>query len=235
MQELLIANPRPKKRRKMSALQRKYFGKRRTTKSRSKARRVRVVRVSRNPRPVRRRRSPSRAVAVAAPRRRASRPRRLYARARSAGRSFSSRLGGTSKKLFGMIPSKIVPAMVGAGGALAVDMAWGYLPIPASLQTGPLAPVTRIGAILAMGYAAKFVAGETYAQEFTVGGLTVTMYDLAKTWMQANAPNLLAPSAAAPAATTGMYVSYYNPARFSPNSMGMYVGDYTADDYEEAY
>jgi hypothetical protein len=234
MQELLIANPRPKKRRKMSALQRKYFGKRRTTKSRPKARRVRVVRVSRNPRPVRRRRSRSvsRAVAVAAPRRR-SRSRRIYARARSAGRSFSSRLGGTSKKLFGMIPSKIIPAMVGAGGALAVDMAWGYLPIPASLQTGPLAPVTRIAAILGMGYAAKFIAGETYAQEFTVGGLTVTMYDLAKTWMQANAPNLLAPSAAAPAATTGMYVGYYNPARFSPN-MGMYVGDY-ADDYEEAY
>jgi hypothetical protein len=220
MQELLIANPRPKRRRKMSALQRKYFGKRkRSTSHKRKSRAVKVTRVSINPRP--RRRSSSRAVVVSRPARRRS-PRR-YARAITyrARKGFGGRVRSTGLKIAGLIPDKIIPAMVGAGGALLIDMGWGYIPIPAALQTGPLAPLTRIAAILAAGYLAKFVAGEKYAQEFTVGGLTVTIYDLAKTWMQTNVPSV-------PLSAFVGGMGYVNPARFSP--MGAFVGGYGDED-----
>jgi hypothetical protein len=150
-----------------------------------------------------------------------TRTRRIYVKAPTAKRRFTSRIRGAGAKIAGIVPTKVIPAAVGAAGALALDMGWGYLPIPASLATGPLAPVARIAGALALGYAAKFVAGDKYAEEVTVGAITVTVYDLAKTWMQANVPSV-------PLSAYVGGMGYYSPARFSP--MGVFVDGGSADD-----
>jgi hypothetical protein len=84
----------------------------------------------------------------------------------------------------------LVPASIGAVGALGVDMLWGYLPIPDGLKTGVLAPVARLAAAVAVGYFAGMLGGKRFAQEVTVGAITVTAYDLFKGFLQTNVPGL---------------------------------------------
>jgi hypothetical protein len=180
--EIAIINPRPKRRRKagkksgarvmakkrkrarkMSALQRKYFGKRAAR--RAPARRRRAAGGKRRPavgyvvgsRPVRRRKMNPR-------RRRASARRRRYSNPR-----FS--LGG--------ITSQLMPAVFGAGGALALDVALGYIPLPAMLKTGYARHATRIVGAIGLGWAARKFLGSKGAAA-GAGALTVAVYGLLK-------------------------------------------------------
>lgn len=162
--ELMVINPvKRRKRRAMSAKQRRYFGKRS---------RPRVTRARRNPvaaasapRRVRRRRFPRTRATVS----------RYYRRARS------SNMGS-------LITSKLLPAGIGAAGAFALDMAWDRLPIPPNLKVGPMAPLVRIAGAFGIGYVAKMVGGKSFGDEATMGALTVTLYDLAKQYMAPQVP-----------------------------------------------
>lgn len=193
--ELMVINPvRRKKRRTMSAKQRKYFGKRT---------RRRVTRVRRNP------------ISLAAPspvrrRRRSSRRRAYVAKARS----YYRRARGSDFGTF--LSSTLIPAGVGAAGALAIDMAWGRLPIPNNMKTGAMAPVTRIAAAVALGYGVRAIAGKKFGDEAMAGAITVTLYDLLKAQ--------IAPSVPATPATTGAFVNglgYYSAA--TQAGLGVYV------------
>jgi hypothetical protein len=177
MHGLIIANPRRK--------------------SRSKSRR----KVKRNPianlgfyakkkrSSTKRRRSRSRALSAApaatrgAPVRRSSRRRR-----RSGG--FVKRAGSSVTRVVGssvgQIANALVPAAVGAAGALGVDLLWGYLPIPASFKTGPLAPVARIVGAVGVGMAAGMIGGKKFGREAMVGALTVTVTDLGKGFLKSH-------------------------------------------------
>jgi hypothetical protein len=72
------------------------------------------------------------------------------------------------------------PAAIGALGALAVDVGWGYLPIPPSLKVGPLAVVTRAGAAVGIGIVAGMIGGKKFGREAMLGALTVTAFDVVK-------------------------------------------------------
>jgi len=179
--EILLANPvgrrrsrrrHARRRRPMTALQRKYFGPRR---------RARVTRMRRNP---------VAAASVGALPRRRSRRRRVAAYVGRARRRFSSSGIGS------FISQEMMPASVGAAGALALDLAWGYLPLPATLTSGPLAPVVRVAGAVGIGLLAQFAMGATFGRRVLNGALTVTMYDLGKGWLMDALP---APAAALPA------------------------------------
>lgn len=195
--EILLINPRRKRsrRRPMSALQRKYFGRR-------------VSHAARNPRrsPRRRvtraRRNPSTALSIPSPARRIRRRRSVRGRARLFRRRRSS---GNISSFSGFTSNALMPAAIGAAGALALDMAWAHLPLPPTLMSGPLAPITRIAGAVGIGMLAGMVAGKKFGGAAMLGALTVTGYDLIKGYMTAAAP--------APA-TTGAYVG-----------MNAYVGD----------
>lgn len=177
MYEIAIINPRSikrrrkvaksgatkvaKKRRKMSAKQRKYFGKRKAA-AKTSAPRKRKAGGKRRP-------ALGYVVGSKRIRRRKLNPRRGVSRRRHSNPRFS--LGGLTNQL--------IPAAYGAAGALALDVALGYIPLPAMLKTGYARHATRIVGALGIGFlASKFLRGRAGA--IGQGALTVAVYGLLK-------------------------------------------------------
>jgi len=198
MSELLLVNPRRKKRRggprKMTAKQAKYFAPGR--KSRRKSRRRRASPLARTgariSRPLKRHR------------------RKSHRRSRG--------LGGVSKMLPGnLLKGTVLPAAIGGAGALAVDVIWAMLPIPAGIKTGALGPFAKAAGAVAIGMAASKVAGKDIGGKITAGYLTVFAYNLVKGAVQKAMPSL----------PLGDYdMGYVQAGQFIPNadpSMGVYL------------
>lgn len=128
--------------------------------------------------PARRRRSnPSRAVAPVRRRRTRSVARRVTRRRR---RNPSPR---------GII-GQMRPAVTGAVGAIATDLAYRFLPTPGPLAMlkGNLAPITRIGVAFGAAWVAKMFAGRKTANEMLNGALTVIAYGLANEHLLSRLP-----------------------------------------------
>lgn len=153
-----------KKRRRMSAKQRKYFGKRKS------AAKVSAPRKRRRSAGGKRRPAVGYVVGSKRIRRRKLNPRRSHSRRRRHSNPRFS-LGG--------ITNQLVPAAYGAAGALALDVALGYIPLPAMLTTGYARHATRIVGALGIGFlASKFLRGRS--QAIGQGALTVAVYGLLK-------------------------------------------------------
>lgn len=112
----------------------------------------------------------------------------------------------------------VQPAFMGAAGALTLDIAWGYLPIPMTMKTGMMRHVAKgIGAI-GLGYLVNMVATKRTADEMTRGAMTVVLHGAMREAAQQFMPNVPLDglgyySAGAPAGV-GAYV----------NGLGAYVG-----------
>lgn len=147
--------------------------KRRRTKARkarrASARRSRVVHVMQNPSPKRRRRSFRRAAA--------KRARRFVSRAKRATG-------------FQGILNQFVPAATGAAGALVLDVALGYLPIPETLKTGPMAPVVKAGLVIGAGMVARNVVPKRFVDAGVAGALTIIAYNTLKGVLKTAMPQL---------------------------------------------
>lgn len=178
MYEIAIVNPRSiKRRRKAGKKGATLMAKRKKrAKSRAKVSRRRVVRAA-APASRKRRRSaagkrrPAVGYVVGAKRirRRKMNPRRVSRSIRRSNPRFS--VAGVTNQL--------MPALYGAGGALALDVALGYIPLPAVLQTGYARHGVKIVGALGIGFlASKFLRGK--AQAIGAGALTVAVYGLLK-------------------------------------------------------
>lgn len=192
MSELMLINPgrrvkkRKKskrtlraKRRKMSPLQLKYFGK--------KSQRTTVMAKKR--RTKKRRHNPV-ATLAANPKRR---HRRLSAkrrhnpiRARRRRRHNPLSLGKFSVNSF--MKQTLMPSAIGAAGALGLDMILSKLPLPDSFKTSTMKPLVRIAGAVAMGMLAGAVTNRRMAEQLTAGAVTVVLYDTLKEFMVANVP-----------------------------------------------
>jgi len=217
--ELMLVNPRRRKARKsvhrrtrarrhMTALQRKYFGPRRA-KRRTTRRRVETLAVN--------------------PRRRHK--RRLTHLRRNPRRS----LGMGSMKSF--INSTLVPASVGALGALGTDILIGYVApkLPASLGSGIALSLVKIAGAVGVGYAAGMFMGRKYGEEAMAGAVTVQLFDIVKTYMQGAMPSLPISGYnmgwVSPAPQMGLYVGSDNAYNgITSPGVGMYIGE-TEGDY----
>lgn len=192
---ILVGNPR-RKRRKVS----RSNPRRKRRVSRSNPRRKRRVR--RNP------------IAAINPRRR--RARRRYAsnpkrKSRRARRRSSARGMLRSK---GFIGHTVLPAGIGALGAMGTDLLLGYLPLPSIIQGPAIRPLVRIAAAVGVGMLAGFVTNKRNAEMMTAGAVTVIMYDTLKGFAKQVMPSL--------PLSAGDYpmLSYIN--------AGMPVGEYVA-------
>ena len=216
MSELMLVNPRKKRRkgrrRKMSALQRQYFGKRRArTNPRRKSRRRGSV-------------------------------KRVARRARRAVRRFAgSRSGALSLKPNTFIKQTLVPSAIGGAGALLVDVAWAAVPgIPENLKTGPLAPFVKAAGAVALGLVASKVAGKQIGGQVVSGYLTVFAYNMLKGVVQKAMPQLPMSEYDLGWVQGGQYVErmpsdqsmgYYltEPAPAPSSEMGVYLNGYESD------
>lgn len=176
MAEILLVNPRRRKR-KMSAKQAKYFGKRRRRRARASAA------------PRRRRRRRSNPTAFLNPRRRRSR--------RSITRGFKRRRRRSNPSFRGLTGSAlpmIKEGFTGALGALGLDFLWGYSKsmLPATIAGSPLAQYAAklVGAIL-IGMVGGRVPGlKGRGRALAVGAATVVIHDALKAQVQASFPTI---------------------------------------------
>ena len=77
------------------------------------------------------------------------------------------------------ITSQLMPAAYGAAGGIALDVALGYIPLPAMLKSGYPKHATRIVGAMGIGWAARKFLGSKGAA-VGHGALIVAMYGLLK-------------------------------------------------------
>lgn len=176
--ELMMINPRHDRRRKV------------TRKRRAHRRSRRVTYAARNPRRRSRRRVSRRISRVTRARRNPTRYRRAR---RAVGRSVR-RVGSGVRGIFGGMVRDLLPAGAGAAGALALDAALGYVPLPSFAQSGVPNALTRIAGAFGIGWLGGLVAGKKFGEEMAVGAVTVTLYDLAKAYFVQNDPWMFGPT-----------------------------------------
>ena len=73
----------------------------------------------------------------------------------------------------------LMPALYGAGGALAVNAVMNYVPLPAMLTTGRMRYITKIGLAVLIGTFGKKLLGAK-AQAMAEGAMIVTMTEAMK-------------------------------------------------------
>ena len=136
----------------------------------------------------RRKASPAQLRALAAGRRKRAgvasnpAPRKRRRSLRAVARSTSRRRVRRNPIGTSGIMSSIMGAVQGAGGALAVNAAFNFLPIPATMKTGMAGTATKMGLAIALGLVGKKVLGRT-AGKMAEGAMTVIAYDAIKGMM----------------------------------------------------
>lgn len=172
---MLVGNPRRRKRkgrRRMSALQRKYFG---------GGKRRRRSRASAAPR---RRRRRSVAVAI--------NPRRRRRRATYSIRRRRRRSNPSFRGITGQVMPTLRAGLVGASGALGLDLLWGYGSrfLPAQIAGSAIAQYAAklAGAILVGMIGNQVLRGR--GRDLAVGATTVVLHDALKAQLKASFPAL---------------------------------------------
>lgn len=129
------------------------------------------------------------------------------------------------------IQKQLTVATQGALGAIGLDIALAYIPLPAQL-TGPIAtPVVKGLAAVGLGAVAGMagVRAET-ANRMTEGALTVQLHTIGKNMLSQFMPNI---AMSEYMSGLGYYGSGYNPGVDDPDwysGMGTYLPDLSADD-----
>jgi hypothetical protein len=190
MESLFIVNPRRKKRRKgrMPAGLRRYWAARRGGKTHRRKRRAVMANPHRrrrarhsNPRRYKRRRA--RNPVFRKRRRRARNPVFSRRRSRRRARNPFSTSG---------LMSVLKPAGIGAAGAIATAIAYGYLSpsLPATLTTGFFPTIVKGAAAVGLGMLiGKFMSRQD-GQYATIGGLTVVLVGAITPYITSAAPSL---------------------------------------------
>jgi hypothetical protein len=221
MPPLMIVNPS-----KRPSLRRGKKGQFMARTSHRRRRRASNITVwNRNPAPVRRvrrrarRRSTFRANPIFAT------PHRRRRRAATAKRVSVRRYRRNPTGLAGGRGSLRFMALVGpaagiAMGAVGVELAMGYLPLPASLTTGPVRYLTKGALAVVVGMGISKFANRKAGEAFALGGLVIAFHDALKSGII----NFM------PTAKFGAYVprggmGYYSPGQQVPagrmNAMGL--------------
>lgn len=160
MEELLLINPSPRRRRKAPAKRRTY------RKAAAPARAAAPVRRRR------RRAAPAPYLSNPAPRRR----RRSAAPAKRRRHTYRRNPSSRGTGIVGML----MGALQGGAGALAVDVIANFLPLPATMKTGQMANVSKAGIAVLIGVLGKKVLPSGVASRMAEGALAVIAHDTLK-------------------------------------------------------
>lgn len=125
------------------------------------------------------------------------RRRRGGRRMQHVGRRRGRRGGGFSMASIGVVPM-LKNAAIGAGGALATDVAMGFVaqylppqfatPVDATGQQNMLYPLAKGALAIGLGIVGKRVLPGGMAAKMVEGSLTVTLYNAAKPLIPASVP-----------------------------------------------
>ena len=124
-------------------------------------------------------------------------PKRRVTKRRTARRTTMSRVTRRRRRnpvrrkgIMGDVMGNMVPAATAATGGIALDLIWGYAPIPANLKAGPLRHVVKAAGAIGLGMLAGMVVNKDTANRFATGALTVTMHAAMRDMIGKAAPNI---------------------------------------------
>lgn len=80
----------------------------------------------------------------------------------------------------GFFNNTLIPAAIGAAGAIGSDWLLSYAPIPPQYKTGGVGVVLKIASALLVGAAVGAVAGRESGEEAAAGGVIVTLYGMSR-------------------------------------------------------
>lgn len=83
----------------------------------------------------------------------------------------------------------LMPAIKGAAGAVLVDAAFNFIPLPAMLTTGTMGMITKAGAAVLLGTMGRKAFGHS-ATDMAIGSLTVQTYGLLRQLLPASITGL---------------------------------------------
>lgn len=78
----------------------------------------------------------------------------------------------------------LVPSAIGGAGAVGLDIALAYIPLPTSLQTGWGNYLTKIAGSFGIGYLGGMALGREKGHLITAGALTVSLYTIIRALAQ---------------------------------------------------
>lgn len=225
--EALLVNPRRRSRKRRTAAQ-----KRATAKMIAANRR-------RGGTKRRRRRNPN----AKAPRRASgnmgyyvSNPRKRRRRRTSTATRRRRRNPARRMTLQGAMNNLVIPAATAGAGAVALDVLWGFVPVPPNIKTGPMRHVAKgIGAV-ALGWIVGQVATKRMGDTMAMGALTVVFHTAFREMTAQFAPQIPLGyySAGMPVGYDPSLGIYVDPRRrveqvqtpsMAQNEMGMYVNE----------
>lgn len=213
MESLFVVNPRRKKRKgRMPAGLRRYWASRRRGSAAPKRRKRRAVMA--NPR---RRRHRARSVVRRA---RRSNPRRAHHKRRRRANPIFMRRSRRKRRhnpfSTNGLMAVLKPAGIGAAGALAMSIAYGYLSpqLPSTLTTGYLPVLVKGAAAIGLGMLIGKFMSKQDGQYATIGGLTVVLVGAVTPLLTSAAPTLPGLSGLA---GYGDYVPYRPMGAYSPS------------------
>jgi hypothetical protein len=129
----------------------------------------------------------------------------------------------------GNIMGTVMDSAIGAGGAMAVDVAWNFLPVPVTLKAGPVGTLAKAGGTIALGMLAAKMIGGAMARKATVGALTVQIHNYIRPLLASVIPGLGYYGAGYALDGLGRYISD------TPSSLGAFVPNSLSDmDYDTA-
>lgn len=130
--------------------------------------------------------------------------------------------------------STLAPAAIGGAGALGVDLALSYVPLPEWFQTPTGQLVARVVGAIGLGFVASFVVPKRTAMLVTSGALTVTAYGAIREFAAQNFPALAGVSPPEYGDFSDTRLGYLDPAprlgaymqrRAPANGVGAYMRD----------
>lgn len=83
----------------------------------------------------------------------------------------------------------VMPAAMSAAGALAVDVAWGFMPLPEGIKTGPMRYLAKGAGAIALGMAVGMI-NKKFGHSVALGGLTVTVHSAMRDALARFAPTV---------------------------------------------
>lgn len=146
------------------------------------------------------------------------------------------RFGGFNPRTF--VNDTLMPAAIGAGGALALDAALSFAApyIPAAFNTGIARTGVKLAGAVGIGMLAGMVGGKRLGEQAMAGALIVTAYDFLKPYVAGMVPGVAGYNMGwvSPAMQVGTYVGSDNAYSGMMPGMGVYVGETEADYYAAA-
>lgn len=120
------------------------------------------------------------------------RRRRPSYRRRVARRGITKRYARNPARMTmrGVVNSVVIPAAQAGAGALALDIAWGYVPVPIEWKTGNLRHIVKGAGAIVLGMLAQQFMGARVGHNVAMGALTVTFHDAMRDMVAQFAPNI---------------------------------------------